>query len=242
MNKTDKPKQIKLEAKPRTILGKANKSHRKEGFLPGNIYGEDFESASISVSMNDFTITFKQAGETSVVYIQLDGKEIPTLISDIDYHPVTETILHVGFRKVNLKQKIEAQVPFAFIGESEAVEKKNGVLLTQAEHVTVNALPTDIPSEIEIDLSKLTEIGDSIRVSDLPTSDRYQILDDPEKTIVSITEHKEEEIEPETTSEEPEIIGEALKAEGSASDATDAERSDQGDKTPSNAADREEKK
>lgn len=215
MNKTDKPEQIKLEATPRTILGKANKSHRKDGFLPGNIYGKDFESASVSVNMSDFITTFKQAGETSVVYIQLDGKEIPTLISDIDYHPVTETLLHVDFRKVNLKQKIEAQVPFTFVGESEAVEKKHGVLLTQAEHITVSALPTNIPSEIEIDLSKLVEIGDSLRVSDLALSDKYQIMDDPEKMIVSITEHKEEEIEPETSSEEPEIIGEGEKGEES---------------------------
>ncbi|MDA1316503.1 MAG: 50S ribosomal protein L25 [bacterium] len=213
MNQKEKPEQLKLNVQLRTVMGKANKSHRKEGFLPGNIFGKDFTSTAVSVNMKDFTTTFKKAGETSVVYLQLDGKEIPTLIGDLYYHPVTETILHADFRKVNLKQKVEAQVPFVFIGESEAVEKKNGVLLTQAEHMTVSALPADIPHSIEINLEKLAEIGDSIRISDLATSSSYEIMDDPEKTIVSVTEHKEEEIEPETTSEAPEIIGEGEVAE-----------------------------
>ncbi|MBP9691340.1 50S ribosomal protein L25, partial [Candidatus Woesebacteria bacterium] len=128
--------------------------------------------------------------------------------------PVTEDILHVDFRKVNLRQKIEASVPLHLINTSEAVERKNGVLLTQLNEVTVNALPAHIPHEIEVDLAVLVEIGDAIRISDLAKSEEYEIMDDADRVIVSVTEHVEESIETETVTEAPEILTEAPPAEG----------------------------
>ncbi len=197
-----------LTAQPRDIFGKRVNALRKEGILPANIYGRDFESKAITVNYKDFFTTFKKAGETTVIYVEVEGKTIPTLITDIQIHPLNRTILHADLRKVDLKKKIEANVPIKIIGESEAVDRKNGVLLTQLDRISIEALPTNIPHEIEIDISVLKEIGDEITVGSIPKSDSYEVTEDPERVIVSVTEHVEEAIEVQTATEAPEILTE----------------------------------
>lgn len=197
---------ITLQASPRTLFGKKVRKMRKSGTIPANIFGKDFKSQAISLAPRDFSAAYKEAGQTGLMYVELDGKSIPTILSDIQYHPSEDSILHVDLRKVDLKQKIEAEVPIKFVGESVAVAQKNGVLITQMDHIRVEALPTNIPHHIEIDISILQDIGNEIKVSSLPKSDAYEILDEPERTIVSVTEHVEEVIEVQTTSEAPEII------------------------------------
>lgn len=197
-----------LKAENRTIVGKAVKSLRNKGVLPGNIFGSEIKSQAISVQGMEFNKIYKEAGETKVIYLEIGTTTTPTLITSVDKHPVSEKILHIDFRKVNLKEKIEANVPVEFEGESEAVARKNGILIMQTDEVAVEALPTDIPEKILVNISSLTEIGMEIKISDLAKSDKYDIMDEPEKVIVSVTEHKEESIEPETVAEAPEILTE----------------------------------
>lgn len=211
MNKTLKKEKITLKAIKRDILGKQTRSLRKSGTIPANIFGKNFKSLAVSINNKEFLTTYKESGETNVVFINVENKEIPTLISQIQIHPIDQSILHIDFRKIDLKQKIEAKVPIAIIGTSEAVERKNGVLLSQMTEINIFALPADIPNKIEIDITPLTDIGNSIRIADLPKSNTFEIKEDPTKTIVLVTEHKEEELEPETVSEEPEIISEEGK-------------------------------
>lgn len=194
-----------LQAEARTIFGKKVKQLRKQGIIPGNIFGNNFESKAVSLARQDFMDAYKVVRETGVLHMEVGSESIPTLIYDMQTHPVTGQILHVDFRKVNMRQKIEADVPVVFVGESAAVKTHNGVLLTQADVVTVEALPANLPQHIEIDLAKLAEINDAITIADLPKSDDYVFTEDPEKVIVSVTAHKEESLEPETESEAPEI-------------------------------------
>jgi large subunit ribosomal protein L25 len=203
MESTEK---ITLQATPRTVFGKSVRKIRKDGTIPGNIFGKDFKSQAITMNPKAFSAAYKQAGETGLMYIELEGKSIPALLSDIQYHPSRDSIIHVDLRKVNLSIKTEASVPVKFIGESVAVTQKNGILITQLDHILVKALPADIPHDIEVDLSVLTETGNEIKVSALPKSADYEILDDPERTIVSVTEHVEQVIEVQTTTEAPEIL------------------------------------
>lgn len=214
MTQPQPAEKVVLEAQVRETFGKQTRKLRKEGNIPANVFGKSFTPVAISVDTKVFNTLFKTAGETTVIYIKAGDQEYPTLVSDIQYHPVTEEVLHVDFKKVNLKQKVEARVPLHFIGESVAVEQKNGVLLTQVEELIVTALPTSIPHAIEIDISVLQEIGDAIRVSDLAKSADYEIEEEPETVIASVTEHVEEEIEPETTAEAPEILTEKEGEEG----------------------------
>lgn len=214
---------LTINATKREVLGKQVKKLRKEGFVPANIYGKDFNSAAITLTLTDFTRVYNEAGETGVVYVSIEGgdKDIPTLIKSVQKHPVNDFILHIDFRKINLKQKIETEVPLSFIGESPTV-KQGAVVLYQMDTITIEALPTDIPSEIEVDLASITEVGQDIRVSDLPKSDKFEYITDAEMVVVSTTEHKEEDLEPDTTTVIPEAEEGAEAAEGGEEAATDA--------------------
>lgn len=219
MKKSEKNtnKQISLTVSPRTVLGKQVRKLRKEGSLPGNVYGADFPSTPITVKYSDFAHIYKIVHETGVVYLQLDKKEIPTLVKHIQRHPIDSTVLHVDFRKVDLTKKVIAEVPVKVIGISEAVAQKGGVLLTQSTHLSVEALPQDIPNVIEIDVSVLKELGQDIKVSQLPKTATYTVMNDSEKVIVSVTAHKEESIIAETTAAAaPEVLTAKAPVEGEA--------------------------
>lgn len=204
---------LHLKAQKREILGKKVKKLRSGGQLPANVYGEGLTSNALTIDTIEFSKLYRKAGETGVIYVGLDKEELPVLIHRIQRHPVGGHILHVDFRNVNLKKKIEAQVPVHIIGESEAVAKKGGVLLHLEETLSVEALPDRLPSNIEIDISTLSEIGAEIKVADLKKSADFEFKDEPEKLIVRITEHKEEEVTPQVEAVPVEVEGEA-PAEG----------------------------
>lgn len=212
MPKTNKSKlndqnKLLLTVMQRTIFGKKLNSFRKEGNIPANIYGRDFKSQSVSARLKDFSKVYKIAKETGVVYLDFDKKELPVLIKNVQRHPVNDNILHVDLRKIDLKQKIQTEVPVKVVGQSEAVNLKGGVLLTQSESLLVEALPTDIPHQIEVDLTSLKEIGQEFKVANLAKIDKYAVIDNQEKVIVSVVQHKEEEILPQTTpTVAPEVI------------------------------------
>lgn len=198
---------LTLTVQPRTVFGKKLKSLRKEGNIPAAIYGPGYKSQSVSVSFKDFVKIYKKAKETGVVYLKFNSDELPILIKNVQRHPVNDRILHIDFRKIDLKQKIQTAVPVKATGQSEAISQKGGILLTQSESLLIEALPTDIPQQLEVDISRLKEIGQEIKVSDLPKSDKYEVKDDSNKIIVSVVEHKEEEILPQTApAAAPEVI------------------------------------
>src|SRR3989344_3390728 len=198
---------LTLTVQPRTIFGKKLKRLRRDGNIPANIFGPDFKSQAVSVSFKDFIKVYKTAKETGVVYLKINSNELPILIKNVQRHPVTDHILHEDFRKIDLKQKILTDVPIKVVGRSEAVVQKAGVLLTLTESLAVEALPINIPHYIEVDISQLKEINQEIKVSDLPKSDKYQVKDVLDKIVVSVVEHKEEEILPQTApATAPEVI------------------------------------
>lgn len=207
---TDK---LALGGVKREIFGKKLKKMRHEGKIPANVYGPNFKSVSVTLEGKDFNKVYKVAEETGIVYLNVDKQEIPVLIKNVQIHPVNHLLLHVDLRKVDLTQKIETQVPIKVVGESPAVKEKGGVLLTQSDEVKVEALPQDIPHEIEVDISKLVEIGNEIKIADLIKNAKYEIKEDAQKIVVSVIAHKEESLTAETTAAAPEVITEKL-AEG----------------------------
>lgn len=207
---------LTLTAEKREAFGKKLRKMRHSGMVPANIYGPEFKSVAITVSFKDLIHTYKVARETGVVYITIGKDEYPTLIKDIQRHPVSDAILHVDFRRINLKEKIETDVPLVFVNESAAVQTLGGQLLTQTNEVLIEALPTDIPEQIEIDLAKLTEIGSEIRVQDIAKIPNVDVKEDPERMIVSVVARKEESITPETETETPEITTEKKEGEEAA--------------------------
>jgi len=228
---TDK---VSLKVELRTVFGKKLNKVRKQGLVPGNIYGPDFKSKSVSVVYKDLVKTYKLVGETGVVYLNLDKENIPVLIKSIQKHPLSSSLLHIDFRKIDLTKKIETNVPVKTTGISEAVSQKAGVLLVQSDTILVEALPEDIPSHIEVDVTVIKEIGQEIKVSDLKKSDKYEIKTPGEKVVVAVIAHKEESIVPETAVAAPEIITEAVK-EGEEAVIEGSEKKEKTDKAETGA-------
>jgi len=226
-----KTQKLHLAVTARDIFGKRLKKMRHQGIIPANIFGTGFNSMAVSALATDFAKIFKAAGETGVVYVDLAKEEIPALIGNVQRHPITNAIVHIDFRKIDLKQKIETTVPVKTINESPAVAQ-GGVLLTQNDHVLVEALPEEIPQSIEIDLSKLLEIGAEFRVKDFPASSTYTIKEQPDKLLLSVIAHKEESVTPETTVATPEVLtekegeapAESASAEASADKGAEGEK------------------
>ncbi|OGY30460.1 MAG: hypothetical protein A3A57_01280 [Candidatus Woykebacteria bacterium RIFCSPLOWO2_01_FULL_41_12] len=186
---------IKINVEPRKIIGKKVKSLRKEGLLPANIFGKDLKSKAIQVQEKEFYKTFKLAGETGVVEVKVKDETYPALIHNVQRNPVTDKVTHVDFHKVNLKEKITAHVPIKLVGESPAEKSGVGLILQTINEIEVESLPVDIPHEIELDISDLSEIGQTIHIKNLKVDkEKVEIKNDPEEVVVSVqtAEMKEE--------------------------------------------------
>lgn len=175
-----------LTASKRTLLGRKVKQLRAEGILPATIYGKKIDSMSVSLPLKEFVKVFTKAGETGVVDILLDGTAYPVLIQNVQHGAVDGAVLHADLYKVNLKEKVTARVPLKVVGEAIAVKDKVGVLLTLMEEVEVEALPTDLPEYLEVDVSALAEIDAGIRVANLSPSENVKILTPADHDIVKI--------------------------------------------------------
>jgi large subunit ribosomal protein L25 len=206
---------LKLTVNPRELTGKKVKRLRKEGILPANIFGKDFESVSIQVEAKEFKTLFKEAGETALIDVKLGEKVFPSLINHIQRDPLHDLITHVDFHKVNLKEKITAAVPVILEGESPAVKAGIGLILQTLNEVEVESLPTDIPQSIIIDAEKLTEVGQSVHVKDLKIDKtKVEIKNDPEEIVVNVQNAEMKEVEPEPEVSPAEVEATSEKAEG----------------------------
>lgn len=234
--------QTPLSAQTRTILGKKVKSLRQQGFVPAHVFGNKTQTLHIQVKGNDFLKVFEKVGETGIIALDVDGQKKPVLVKDRQLHPATDDLLHIDFYQVNLQEKVKVNVPVEIVGESPAVEKKVGLLLTPVAELEVEALPGDLPEAIEVDISNLNEIGDQIKVQDLKVDrTKIEILADPEQIVADIGElvtKEMEELEAEVEAEQAEAAS-SEGAEGAA--AAEGEEADEG-KSEGEAAEAPEEK
>lgn len=175
-----------LTYSPRTIIGTQVRKIRKQGLLPAIVYGNKLSNKTISIDQKEFSRLYKAVGNTTVVDLCLDGSQdkLSCLIHDIDIDPVKGFYRHVDFLAVDLKKKVESEVPLNFFGDVS--KESEGVLVKNISTLEVEALPENIPHTIEIDLSLLKKIGDVINVSSLPIAKKYEIVSDPETVIASL--------------------------------------------------------
>jgi large subunit ribosomal protein L25 len=189
---------LKIKATKRKELGRKVKKLREKDFLPGNIYGKKVKSESITLVLKEFKSIFKEAGETNIVNVVLDGKNRPTLIHNVQTDPITDIPLHVDFLQVDLKQKVTAQIPIEIVGESPAEKQGVGTVVQHADEIEVEALPTELPENFEIDASKLENVDDQVQVKDISIDKtKVEVKDDTDKVIVKVEPlRKEEEVAP----------------------------------------------
>ena len=180
--------------------------------MPAVIYGHGFESLPVQVPVKDFEKVYAEAGESSVVYLNLEDKSYPTIIQDVARDPVSDKFLHADFYKVRLDEKIKAKIPLNFIGESPAVKEFGGILVKNISEIEVEGFPQDLPHQIDIDISSLKELKEHILVKDLSVSDKLKVEAEPEAIVVLVQEPiSEEELKaqletPTATPEDVEVV------------------------------------
>ncbi|TSC53501.1 MAG: large subunit ribosomal protein L25 [Parcubacteria group bacterium LiPW_39] len=153
---------------------------------PAVLYGHGIKSVNLSLNSQEFNRAFKEAGETSLLGLVIDGKKHNVLIHDLARDPLSGAILHVDFFEVKMDEKIKTKVPLVFIGDSPAVKTEGGVLIKALQEVELEALPQDLPKEIEVDISGLKAFEDKVRVKDLKVSGSAKILLDPEDMVAAV--------------------------------------------------------
>ena len=220
--------QLQLKADQRKIFGRKVKKLRAEGQIPAHVFGHGIKTVHISVPVGNFRKLYDEAGETTIVNLQVgDGEKRPVLIRGVQTNPVTDNILHVDFYQVKLTEKVKVAVPVEIIGESKAVEQKLGILLQPLSEIEVEALPADLPESVKVDISKLEKLDDGVLVKDLAVGKGVTVLADPEETVVKIGEL--------VTRETEEILAE-VEAEREAAATQAAEEAPPAEVTPAEKA------
>lgn len=183
----------KISAALRTVTGRKVKHLRTKGLTPATIYGHKFEPISIELSTLELNKIFDHAGESSLVEIVIGENIYPIIFKNPQFHPITGDLIHIDCYKVNLKEKITTTVPVELIGESLAVKNGN-TLMHILNEVEVEALPSDLPEKIEVDITPLVEVDNKITVAEL-NIDRgiIEIKNDPEQVVVIIEAPRIEE-------------------------------------------------
>ena len=209
---------MKLKVEKREILGKKVKTLRQRGMLPAVVFGKETGSLPITLNHKEFLKVYEEAGESALIDVHIDKeKPVKVLVTETDIDPISDEILHVNLHAVSLTEKATATIPIEFVGESPTVKSGDGMLLTLLNEIEVEALPQDLPPEIKLDISKLTEIDQSLAVKDLPIDHtKVEIKQDAEDLVVKVerAEMAEEEPEEEVSVEAVEVTTEKKEEEG----------------------------
>jgi len=208
---------IVIQTKNREIIGKKVKGIRREGLVPGIVYGRDVDSIPVQMSYTDMLDVYRQAGGSTMIHVQLEEQSElqPAFIREVQRDVISRQILHVDLELVDLNRPITAQVPLILVGISPVMEQGEGVLSQSLEEVEVHCLPADVPSRIEVDVSGVTAVGQSILVSDLDLPETIQVLTGAGVAVVYVTALRAlvEEEEEMVVEEGVEVEGEEVSAE-----------------------------
>jgi ribosomal protein L25, Ctc-form len=207
-----------LKAEKRELTGKQVKVLRREGKLPAVIYGKGIESTPIVLDRKETTTTLGKVSSSTILTIDLAGKEQSTLVREIQKDYIKNEIIHIDFLAVSLKEKLRTAVSINLIGEAPALKEYDAMVVPGIEHIEVECLPQDLPESITVDLSTLKEIGDAVYVKDLPAIANVEFLTNPEDLVVVVSAVKEEAVVEEVAEgaegeAEPEVIEHGKKEE-----------------------------
>jgi large subunit ribosomal protein L25 len=194
--------QVSLRATPRTEIGsRPARRLRLDGMIPAVLYGTDLAALSVTVAARDlFAVLHTEAGLNALINVEVEGGDtVLTVAREVQRHPMRGDITHLDFIKVSLDQVIQAEVGVEYLGSPIGLREEDGFVETIAGSVLVEALPTEIPTSIEIDITPLG-IGDTLKVSDLPEIEGVTYLDDLDRPLVTVLlpraiEEEEEELE-----------------------------------------------
>lgn len=206
---------IELRAEQRTVTGKKVKHLRSNNIVPGIIYGRRIDPLAVQFDYRELNYALNMAGTSTAIQLQVEGNDEPYLaiFRDIQHHPIRREIRHVDLQALSLDETVQVPVTVLITGIAPATEEAGGVLVQLLNELNIEALPMALIPAIEVDVSGMTEIGDSITVADIAPPEGVTILNALDETIVQVSfmaeETFEEELELEPLEGELGLLGEA---------------------------------
>ena len=204
--------EIVLQAKRREKIGKKVKALRREGGLPGIIYGGSINPIPITLDAHDASLILSGVTSSHMIAVDVDGERLNVLVRERQREPILGSLLHIDFLAVSLTEKLRANVMVELVGDAPAVKESGFILVSGIEGLEVESLPQNLPERVLVDITKLREIGDAIYVRDISLPSEVEVLTDPEEMVALVTApaaEEEEEVEEEEVEygeEGPEVI------------------------------------
>lgn len=208
----------------RQVVGKKVRALRREGLVPVHYYGRGITSLSLQVAGPTLRRVVDEAGANVPVEVNVEGGAGSNIcfVREVQRHPVNGSLLHVDFMRVDVSERVSAEVPVVITGQSEAVRELGGVLLQPFQTLPVEALPLDMPKAVTIDITPLRMFGDALRVGDVEVGEGIVILRDRDDLLVTVQEPRIEEDDAETAAAAEEAL------EGEAEEAVEAQEASEG--------------
>jgi large subunit ribosomal protein L25 len=206
---------MQLKATKREIIGKATRRLRHQGRLPAVVYGTRASTASIELDTHEFERVFARTGKTQLIDLVVEsGRPHKVLVKEVQVSPRRNTLLHVDFHQVSLRERLQVDVPVAVSGEAEPVRAGEADVLQVMHQIRVECVPTRIPEVIEVDISGLAAVDAAVRISDLRLPEGVTAVADPEEVVVKLAGRRvvEEEAAPAAAEAEEEAAAEAAEA------------------------------
>jgi large subunit ribosomal protein L25 len=188
-----------LAAEHRTVTGKKVATLRRAGTLPAVIFGGGKASEPIQVSALDWEVLRRgKVTRNSLVDLVVDGgTPRPVLVQSITDHPTSRKPIHVDFQIIRMSEELTVDVPVVFVGEAPAVEKDGGTLIHLREQLHIRALPGDLPTALEVDVTSLVDFEVTLHVSDIVAPAGVHILTDGAEPLARVMSPRVEVVEPE---------------------------------------------
>jgi len=182
-----------LSVQVRTSLGKQVRNIRRSGAVPGVIYGHGVSATPVAVNRVAFEKAYRQAGESTLLDLAIEGgTPVKALIQDVQLHPTTGAVRHVDFHQVRMDEMLEVDIPLKFLGEAPAVKELGGILVKNIDHLKVECLPQDLVHEIEVDLTSLAALNQSLHLTSLILPKGIRVLGLADEILVTITPPRSE--------------------------------------------------
>lgn len=202
--------ELVVKANKRQVIGKKVGSLRRDGKLPAIVYGHNIGSIPITLDMREVNRSLERLSPSALVIVDIEGEQHYALVRDKQRNPVKGSIIHVDFQAVSLTENVRADVSINLVGEAPAVENFLGILVPSLEQLSIECLPKDLPNRIDVDVSRLEQIGDSILVSDITIPEGVEVLTDPDDVVAVVIAQAEEEVEEVEIEEEEELEPEVV--------------------------------
>ena len=201
--------EVLINAEKRNVTGKQVKALRRQGLLPGVIYGRHIEAFPIQMDAHDASLILDKLTASSLITINVDGEKYNVLMRDRQRDVIFGDLLHVDFLVVSLTEKLRATIELKLAGEAPVADNPEVVVTQVLNAIEIEALPQDLPEVIEVDISTLETVDDEITVADLDLGEKITILTDPNEAIVSVGYVAQEEVAEEEEAEalaEPKVV------------------------------------